>query len=248
MRQARKDPTVYYVAAGLLLAMLALGLGLGLGISNRIESLKRETEMLKSSLVSTRMALDESIMDLAMNATAMQDYVIEQGVFDVTLTQIVTFPNTWPVQTSTNVPFTLKQVLIGPLNFTMLILDSPSPMLTSPFLGSSTRISMFVPTGISFNLNNAAGFVAAPFPYIPISPANLARLNMPCLALGGCRVAPDPTLTLPDTEFFFNSFQIESLASDNGLRLNFMIIPNTAADMNWNFTWSEPLQLILPLL
>lgn len=229
----------------IFLLLLILGLGLGLGLGLQISSLKNDVSMLRTTLTNTRIALDQSIMDVVMNTTSIQEFVLTSGNYTVEMLQPGNFPP-YPTQFSTPTPFELKQVLVGPLNFTLLKLYPPSPLLTSPLVIDWSRFTMIIPTLIPFNFNNAFGLL--PFPYIPVGPANVARLNMPCLQQNTCIMTPDETLSPAATDLYFNAFQIESEASQDYIILKFVIFPGTSSDLNWNFTWTEPLQLILPVL
>lgn len=191
--------------------------------------------------MTTRTLLDETIMDVVMNSTELreivQETIVTQGTFDVTYQTDISAP-----VTKTMLPFTYKSVKIQSLLFTVLQLEPP----TTPFVTPSGMIGYHFVRFSNFNpflpiTFQQSGQIAT---FLPVSPANVNRFNMPCLAdtMAPCNLLPELSAS---ARYFSNQFRW-TVSPQISPEISFYLTPALLGDQSFNFTWVEPLQLVIP--
>lgn len=206
-----------------VVALTALGLGLGLGLGNRINDLNTQLTQTQNTGLVARLALEETVMELAMNVTetAPVETIVQTGtytiIFDEGARDLVT----------TMVPYTLKETTIGQLTFPTLVLDPPPVAFVTS--ASITLLEVFM-------YDFSPALPAIPGSVFPISNKNLKRFTLPCVASDACTLYPDATTDYPSAFRIYRPF---------GFQLDGQFRTSGVADQNVDFTFSEPLELHL---
>lgn len=181
-----EGPSYLSIFNTVFVALVAIGLGVGFGVGfgNRIHALERENAASKVSNAEFAFVVET----LATGSITPASTSLESGTFDWAFMG----PSGYTIVNGS--AYDLRQVTLGPLTYTTLTLDTPSSAHTLD--------------GARFMLNNFEPALPAAYTgaiggnqIFPLTPANLARVDLACIAGSTCTVranagAPPSTLEL----------------------------------------------------
>lgn len=234
--------TVFWTVTSVLaLSLVVTIVGIVVGLGARINDTNAALRQLDAQQMTTRTLLDETIMEVVMNSTELreivQETIVTQGTFDFSYQTDIS-----ATETRSSIPFTYKSVRVESLLFTVLQLDPPTTPITTPAGTISyhlLRFNNFNPTlPITFQ---QSGQIAT---FLPVSPSNVNRFNMPCIAntMSPCYLLPELGAT---PRYFSNQFRWTS-SPQISPDISFYLSPGQPGDSGFEFTWFEPLQLVIP--
>lgn len=237
-KQRASRTTRYTARAALAIAIVALllgaGLGLGFGISNleRIQALERNAN---SALIDQR-TLEGEILELAMvsgNTTQLEPVYTERLSGTVDWSVRADFANTEVVTGGT---YRLRDVRIGPLNFTLLELSAPPAGYTFPAPGFGSEyefnIINFTPSVVPTPVGTESSLT------FPLTQGNVDRVSVTngCLASGACGLGANAGETAGPF-----SVRFQNGASDpSGFTVRFFVGPSTLPLQGETLQFSEP--------
>ena len=211
---------VGFIACGLGIA-LTCGLILGLPVKNAHKNIA----LLQESLLNTRIALDETFMELATNITnsggglELIEDVIQSGTYRF---------QDFATGDFSGLPYTLSDYQIGPLRFTVLKIP-PIPAYTLDLQYAPDLYVDF--NSFSPPLSTLANYDSPTTSLIlPISNANVKRFNLPCITANTCKPVSS----------FSNFFGFRNNA------ISMTIFPVGAPENGFLFTWTETLMIMFP--
>lgn len=222
----RVDRNFIIATTALVLALLmglGLGLGFGLGLLNDIRALETAERATNMRISALEVALLESMMNSTTGVTTRN---VQSGTF------------IWDFGTATSAgTFSVDEVQLGTLNFTVLELSPPA----SPYLFPgpapsrySITLDTFSPTPMAFGPSGEGAFAYA----LSQTNAERASVSNGCLASAACSIFPTLSGAAP------NAINVERTPG-NSLFIEFTIGAGSAV-VGETFTLTEAWRLIVP--
>lgn len=244
----------FRIAVGALILALLLhggfGLGYGIWISNVQNSIPGPTTQLEAHFNNSIDMLRSEFMEFSMNSTMGENAVVTIIQNGTVVWRMHDFDNQdfsgENGVDSTSGAYTLKNVQIGPLHFTVLVLSidgflerisesGPPPFgIPIPFRILGITIDQISPTIDPVTVLSTWNYA------LPLTKTNVDRLQVtpqPC----GCTQVSHGEDTITKNGLLFTS--VSDDAFRNYIGFNYLFSPPTTET---TFTLSEPLELVLP--